>query len=165
MKTFSVTKRKNFSSTVIIFQLQLLACVSEQLSSFSFWLLVRSRYPSTVPFFLSTSAAFLLAKSNSFCSFSASWKSFSSWSVLFSMSCEMVRLQISLDVELDETIKSCLSISVFLQWINALGLSLFFAEPVNKGMPKLTTIFSGFLLQSQVHYHQLFLVVILPCYE
>ena len=66
----------------------------------------------------------------------------------------MVRLQISLDVELVETIKSCLSTSVFLQWLKVLGLFLFFAEPVNKGIPKLTTIFSALLLQSQVHYHQ-----------
>lgn len=153
MKT-SVTKSKNVSSTVIIFQLQLPACASEQLSSFSFSLLVRSRYPSTDPFFLSISVTFLLAKSNSFCSFSASWKSFSSWSVLFSMSCEIVRLQISLDVEVDETIKSCLSTSVLLQWFNVLGLCWFFAKPVNKqDMPKLTTIFRVLLLQSWVHYH------------
>jgi len=67
------------------------------------------------------------------------------------MSCEMVRLQISLEVELDETTNSCLSMSVFLQQLNVLGLCLFFAKPVNKGMPKLTTIFRAILLQSQVH--------------
>ena len=100
--------------------------------------MVLSKYASTAPFFLSTSSSFFLAKSNSFCNFNASWKSFSSCSVLSSMSREIPKLQMSLDVELDGTLESRLSASVLVMWLSVfLWLYLFFAKPVNKDNKKI----------------------------